>query len=159
MLFIYSSHCLFISYILFQSLQVLLQGFCWDSFEQESTLIAHLNFIAFPFSFFVTYILQKFILQKFLLKNKNFLDFSVCFAAFPASNSLLVFAGSYQVKGLCYPFSVTKHTKNFSFDWITTPNHSSFILALQQALGSPLTLAFLYLIFYSCKASQCLHLG
>jgi hypothetical protein len=122
MLFIYSSHCLFISHILFQSLQVLLQGFCWDRFEQESTLIAHLNFIAFPFSFYVTYILQK-----FLLKNKNFLDFSVCFAAFPASNSLLVFAGSYQVKGLCYPFSITKHTKDLSFDWVTIPNHSPFI--------------------------------
>ena len=114
MLFIYSSHCLFISHILFQSLQVLLQGFCWDSFEQESTLIAHLNFIAFPFSFYVTYILKK-----FLLKNKNFLDFSVCFAAFPASNSLLGFAGSYRVNGLCCPFSVTKHTKDLSFDWVT----------------------------------------
>jgi hypothetical protein len=156
MLFIYSFHCLFISHILFQSLQVLLQGFCWDSFEQESTLIAHLNFIAFPFSFSILhtyfrfglltlldrsknqYYFLKFICRKFLLKNRNFLDFSVCFAAFPASNSLLVFPGSYQVKGLCCPFSVTKHTKDLSFDWVTIPNHSSFVLKhCSKPLGVP----------------------
>jgi hypothetical protein len=141
MLFVYATHIYSYLTLCFNSCR-LFQGFCWDSFKLEVTLIAHSNFLVFSLSFSVIFIfrfwlltlLDKsfyylhfliFVYRKFLLKNIIFLNFFGCVAAFPASNSLLVFAGSRQVKGICCPFSVTTHSKDPPFDWVTTPNYSS----------------------------------
>jgi hypothetical protein len=159
MLFVYATHIYSYLTLCFNSCR-LFQGLCWDSFKLEVTLIAHLNFLVFPLSFSVIFIFRfwlltlldrsfyylnflKFVCRKFLLKNINFLNFFVCVAAFPASNSLLVFAGSRQVKGICCPFSVTTHTKDPPFDWVTTPNHFSLFLSIVASpKGVPKWLAF-----------------
>jgi hypothetical protein len=54
-----------------------------------------------------------------MCKNRKKFDICVCFAAFPASFCLLVFAGSYQKQGETLPKSIYKTSPKISFGWVT----------------------------------------
>ena len=114
--------------------------------------------------------------ENFLHKKQKFFLTFVCCAPFPASISLLVFPGSYQVQGLCCPLSVIQHLKNFSIDWVTKthpfPSLSSIskvILLLLNPLwhnkGRLASTLCHCEWFVSCSSFQvillycCLHLG
>ena len=153
MLFVYFTHIFSYLIVCFNSCS-LSQGLVKLALSEKLVFIAYLSLLSFMLLFSVlsyldfgiantlrqviSYIkLAKILCRIFLCKSINVLNIVVCFAAFPARNSLF-FAGSSQIKGKCYQISAIKHTRKPSLGWVTTPNLSLIFLALQQAKrGSP----------------------
>jgi hypothetical protein len=109
-----------------------LYGSCWDSFKDECTLIFAYTSLAFsaplPHSFrfsfwYITcldwslnhYNFLVFVCTKFLPKNRNFITLLSVLQLKSASNSLLIFAGSYQDKRACCPIPCTTHSQTTTF--------------------------------------------